>query len=62
LDGDGTQQTGHLYDQVLHVTMKACLIHLVSPIMGNGQVNILMARHQGMDKDLRCNTERKQQQ
>ena len=42
--------------------MKACLIHLVSPIMGNGQVNILMARHQGMDKDLRCNTERKQQQ
>ena len=62
MDGDGTQQTGRLYDLVLHVTMKACLIHLVSPIMGNGQVNILVTGHQGVDKELGCNTERKQQQ
>jgi len=42
--------------------MITSLIHLVRPVVTNRQVSVLVMGRQGMDEELRRNTERKQQQ
>ncbi len=60
--GQRERQIGQLDDKVLNVTMEACLIQLIGPVMIDGQMNVLVMGYQRMNKYFWRNAEREQQQ